>query len=96
MKPKGINSIKQILQEIAKRSHLKEKLDQVEVINQLEEEMGDHLKKYITNKYFKNKIIHLKLSSSVLRNELSYKKEELIGRINDRIGEKLVKDIVLK
>lgn len=96
MRKERVNSIKEILQKLVKKKKFTKKLDEVEVINQLEKMIGNNLNKYIINKYFLDGKIYLQLSSSVLRNELAYQKEELISKINQEIGKKLVKDIVLK
>ncbi|MBT7620288.1 MAG: DUF721 domain-containing protein, partial [Flavobacteriales bacterium] len=39
---------------------------------------------------------YIHLSSSVLRSELSYQKQGLVESVNQNIGRKIVKDIVLK
>ena len=96
MRKKGVNSIKKILQKIVKEQKFKEKLDGIDILDQLDNILGNNLKKYIINRYFHKGIIHLQLSSSVLRNEISYQKKELIDIINRNIGQKLVKDIILK
>ena len=96
MRKERVNSIKEILQKLVKKQKFTKKLDEVEVINQLEKIIGNNLNKYIISKYFRDGKIYLQLSSSVLRNELLYQKEELISKINQEIGKKLVKDIVLK
>ena len=81
---------------MSNRPKLKKKLDGVEAMDQLDEILGNNLKKYVTDKYFKNGVIYICLSSSVLRNELSMQKQGLISSVNQSIGKKLVKDIVLK
>ena len=96
MRRKGVNSIKDIISKLMNSPKAKEKLVEIEVINHLEDILGDKLNQYITKKYFNDGDIHLYLSSSVLRSELSYQKEELILRINKSLGSELVRNIVLK
>ena len=38
--------------------------------------------------------LHVKLKSSSLRNEFSYKKTEIINQINSRLGKKIIVDII--
>ena len=96
MRKKGVSSLEDLLKKMSNRPKLKKKLDGVEAMDQLDEILGNNLKKYVTDKYFKNGVIYICLSSSVLRNELSMQKQGLISSVNLSIGKKLVKDIVLK
>ena len=91
-----INSLEYILKKFSNKPKLKKKLDGVEALNQLNTILGKNLQSYITNKYFQNGIIYINLSSSVLRSELSYQKQGLVDSINQNIGRKIVKDIILK
>lgn len=92
----GINSLEDILKKISNKPKLKKKLESVEILDKLDEILGSNLVKYVSNKYFKSGVIYLQLSSSVLRSELSYQKQGLIDSINQSIGKKSVKDIILK
>ena len=93
---KKIDSLKDILKKFSNKPKLKKKLNGVEALDQLNTILGKNLQSYITNKYFQNGIIYIHLSSSVLRSELSYQKQELIDNINKNIGRKIVKEIILK
>ena len=44
----------------------------------------------------KNKTLYVKLSSSVLREELSYGKEKIIKMINEEMGKEVVTKLVLR
>ena len=91
-----INSLEDILKKFSNKPKLKKNLDGVEALDQLNTILGKNLQGYITNKYFQNGIIYIHLSSSVLRSELSYQKQGLIESVNQNIGRKIVKDIILK
>lgn len=96
MRRNGVNSLESILKKILNKPKLKKKLEETEVLNQIEEILGDNLKSYISNKYIKSGVLYIHLSSSVLRNELIFQKECIIDRINKNLDKKIVKDIVLK
>ena len=96
MRRNGVNSLESILKKILNKPKLKKKFEETEVLNQIEEILGDNLKCYISNKYIKSGILYIHLSSSVLRNELIFQKEYIIDRINKNLDKKIVKDIVLK
>ena len=96
MRRNSVNSLESILKKILNKPKLKKKLEEREVLNQIEEILGDNLKSYISKKYIKSGILYIQVSSSVLRNELAYQKEGIIDSINKNIGKKIVKDILLK
>ena len=96
MKSKSSGNIKEILTQLIKNQYLEEKLDSIEVLDQINLILGKNLSKYIKNKYFVNGVIYIDLSSSVLRNELIYKKDKLISDINNHMSRKIVTDIILK
>ena len=93
---KKINSLEDILKKFSNKPKLKKKLDGVEAMDQLNTILGKNLQSYISNQYFQNGIIYIHLSSSVLRSELSYKKQGLIDDINQNVGRKIVKEIILR
>ena len=96
MRRNGVNSLENILKKIFNNPKIKKKLEETEVLNQIEEILGNNLKIYISNKYIKNGILYIHLSSSVLRNELSFQKEGIIDNINNKLSKKVIKDIVFK
>tara|TARA_Y100001968_G_C19128402_1_gene605447 strand:+ start:261 stop:551 length:291 start_codon:yes stop_codon:yes gene_type:complete len=96
MRSKSSGNIKDILTQLIKSQNLEGKLDSIEVLDQINLILGKSLSKYIKNKYFVNGIIYIELSSSVLRNELMYKKDKLISDINHHMSKKIVTDIILK
>ena len=63
------------------------------MLNQIDIILGDNLKSYISNKYIKSGILYIHLSSSVLRNELSFQKKYLIDNINRNVNKKIVKEL---
>ena len=96
MRKKGVISLEELLRKMSNKPKLKKKLDGVEVLDQFDKILGSNLRKYVIDKYFNNGVIYISLSSSVLRNELSMQKAGLISSVNQNIGKKLVKDIILK
>ena len=96
MRKKGVISLEELLKKMSNKPKLKKKLDGVEVLDQFDKILGSNLRKYVIDKYFNNGVIYISLSSSVLRNELFMQKAGLISSVNQNIGKKLVKDIILK
>ena len=88
--------LQDIIITLMKKQNLDSHIDGVESIEILESILGDNCNSYISKKYFKDGIIYLYISSSVLRSEISYKKKDIIDQINSRIKRDLVKDIFFK
>jgi hypothetical protein len=58
--------------------------------------MGNGVANYTTNVQLKGDVLHVELSSSVLREELSYGKEKIIAMLNESIGNNIIKSIILR
>ena len=70
--------------------------DKIDVREAWEELMGNGVNNYTTNILLKNKTLYVQLSSSVLREELSYGKTKIIAMINEHLGKPLVQELVLR
>ena len=58
--------------------------------------MGSNINSYTSDIKLKKRTLYVKLSSSVLREELSYGKEKIIKILNDEFGEVIIDKIVLR
>ena len=58
--------------------------------------MGNAISKYTTQVLLKRDTLYVQLSSSVLREELSYGKEKIIKLLNEELGKELVTKLVLR
>ena len=85
-----------IIRKLMKNPKLSEKLDMLNALDAWEEIIGAPISKYITDQKIFKGILYVKLKSAVVRNELSYKKSDFITQINQKVGKKLITDIVLK
>ena len=92
----NMNSLSNVIRKIIKNPKLSRRLDNIKVIEIWEEIIGKNLQKYvIDSKVYKNKL-YIKLKSSTLRNEFTYQKTELISKLNNRFGKKIITDIIFK
>jgi hypothetical protein len=85
-----------IIRKLMKNPKLSEKLDNLDAIESWEEILGPQLCRYVTDQKINKGILHVKLKSSVVRNELSFKKSEFISKINQNLGRELITDIVFR
>jgi len=90
------NNVGDIIRKLMKNPKLAEKMDELDALDVWKELIGDNLKKFVVSAKMYKGNLYVKLSSSVLRNELSYKKGELKEQINQKLGKEIVKEIILK
>ena len=89
-------SLAEVIQDFLKESEWSRKLDEVHLITQWDKLLGPNLAKYTDEVFISNSVLHIRLNSSTLRQELSYKKSKLVDDLNDMVGKKVIKDIILK
>ncbi len=91
-----MNSLSTIMRKILKNPKLSKRLDNIKIIEIWNELIGSNLEKYVLDsKVYKGKL-YIKLKSSTLRNEFTYKKSELLKQINNRFGKQVIDDIIFK
>jgi len=74
----------------------KKGLNEVKVRDVWNNQMGPAIQKYTTGLKLKNDTLFVQLSSSVLREELSYGKEKIIRNLNEAMGQKLISKLILR
>lgn len=90
------SSISDILKEIIEANKLDKGLNQISVTDAWKNLMGNGVNNYTRNVLLKGSTLYVELTSSVLREELSYGKDKIIKMINEELGREVVKDVVLK
>ena len=85
--------IQDILSSFVKDNKLEKGLDNVRVGAAWRELLGKGVQNYTTNVRLQNKTLYVNLSSSVLREELSYGKDKIIEMMNKSLGKNKVRDI---
>jgi len=85
-----------IIKKLMRNPKLQLGLDKLKALDAWTEIIGDTLSKYVLEQKIHNGILYVKLKSAVVRNELSYKKSDLICQINKKIGKKLISEIQLR
>jgi hypothetical protein len=89
-------SISDALKEFVETNKLEHGLDKVNVKNAWEKMMGNGVNNYTTAIILQRDTLHVQLSSSVLREELSYGKEKIINMLNEELGKDLIKKLILR
>jgi hypothetical protein len=89
-------SLGDVLKDMIGHGKLQKGLDKVSIRDAWFGVMGDAIAKYTTNVNLDRDTLYVQLSSSVLREELSYGKEKIIKLLNEAVGKDLVKKLVLR
>jgi len=96
MRRKKTMSLVDVLAEYKREMNIEGRLKEVEIINSWEEIAGRAIAARTKKIYIRNRELVIHLTSSVVRNELMMMKEIIRARINERAGEELVINIILK
>jgi len=96
MRRKKTMSLVDVLAEYKREMNIEGRLKEVEIINSWEEIAGRAIAVRTKKIYIRNRELVIHLTSSVVRNELMMMKEIIRARINERAGEELVINIILK
>jgi len=88
--------IEDILKQFVKTNNLQSGLDKVNVRDAWANLMGNGVNNYTTAIELKHETLYIQLSSSVLREELSYGNEKIVKMLNEAIGKDVVKKLVLR
>ena len=96
MRRNNINTIGEVIKKLIRNNKLSKRLDVLNVLDVWNNIIGKDLEKYIKSTKLVDDKLYVKLRSSIVRNEMSYKKTKLIQRINEKLNKDVIKDIILK
>ncbi|WP_298224745.1 DUF721 domain-containing protein [Flavobacterium sp.] len=90
------SSIGAILKEIIQSNKLQPGINQVAVNDAWKNLMGKGVNNYTQKITLKGSTLYVELTSSVLRQELSYGKDKIIKMLNEELRGEVVKEVVLR
>jgi predicted nucleic acid-binding Zn ribbon protein len=88
-------SIEELMQSFIKENNLSKGMQKMKVEEIWTKMMGPGIATHTTSVRLQNKTLIIQLSSSVLREELSYGKEKIIKMINEELGEEAIGKLML-
>jgi len=92
----GEISLQDAIQEFLKKSRLKSGIQAMQIEEIWETLMGKTIAKYTDKIQIINSTLFITTTVAPLKNELFYQKEKIIARVNEALGEKLVKEVIIK
>jgi hypothetical protein len=85
--------IDKVIDRILKAYQLDGKMKEMDIINGWEEMMGKAVAYRTESLFIRNKVLHIKLNSSIMRDELMYGKQIIIERVNQKAGKEMINDV---
>lgn len=92
----GEISLQDAIRQFLQKSKLKTGIQALRIEELWGEVMGNTIAKYTDKIQVINHTLFITTTVAPLKNELLYQKEKIIERINEALGEKLIKEVVIK
>jgi predicted nucleic acid-binding Zn ribbon protein len=96
MRKSNTQSIEQVIRDFLREMKIDRKLKEVNIVSQWESLMGRMVAVRTSQVYIRNGILYIHVTSSVLKNELLMMRQDIIDRLNEHAGEKIVEKIVIR
>lgn len=90
------SSISDVLKEFIQVNKLEQGMDKIDVEKAWKNLMGNGVNNYTQDVILKGTTLYVKLTSAVLREELSYGKQKIIDMLNEELQKEVVKELVLR
>ena len=96
MRKSNQQQIGAVIKKLLKNQQLEGRLQELDLLDNCKEILGENLMKFVKEISIKDGILSIKVSSAVVRNELSYQKSKIIEKMNNQAENEIVKEIILK
>lgn len=89
-------SIGEALKQFLNQSRLKGDIQAFQIEEAWEQIMGKTIARYTDKIQIHGHTLYIHTAIAPLKQELSYQKEKIIQRVNEALGEKVIKEVVIK
>ena len=96
MRKSNQQQIGAVIKKLLKNQKLEGKLQELDLLDKCKEILGENLMRFVKDISINNGTLRIKVSSAVVRNELSYQKRKIIEKTNNQEGGKIIKEVILK
>ena len=96
MRKKNTQKLDEVIKEYLKALKIDDKLKEVELIRSWDDVVGKTIARSTRKIFINERKLFVYLNSSVIRNELFMLREGLKKALNDKVGESIIDDIILK
>ncbi len=92
----GELSLQDAMQQFLKHSRLKHGVQAIQIEALWEEMMGKTVARYTDKIQIIGQTLFITTTVAPLKNELLYQKDKIIERVNEALGEKTIREVVIK
>ena len=89
-------SIGEAMQLFLKKSRLKTGIQAVQILDVWEKIMGKTIAKYTDKIQIIGSTLFVTTTVAPLRNELMFQKQNIIARVNETLGDNVIKEVIIK
>ncbi|HQW85163.1 MAG TPA: DUF721 domain-containing protein [Ferruginibacter sp.] len=89
-------SLQDAIQQFLQKSRLKNGIQALRIEDIWEQVMGTTIARYTDKIQIINATLIITTTVAPLKNELLYQKEKILERINEALGDKVIKDVLIK
>jgi hypothetical protein len=89
-------SMQDAIKQFLKQSRIKHGIQALQIEDAWEQIMGKTIAKYTDKIQIINQTLFINTSVAPLKNELLFQKDKIIERVNEALGEKVIKEVVIK
>jgi len=92
----GEYSLGDALRKFLDHSHLKGSIQALQIEEVWEQIMGKTVARYTDKIQIHGSTLYVNTTIAPLRQELMYQKDKIVQRVNEALGEKVIKEVVIK
>ena len=96
MRKSHTQKISEVILDYLKDLQIDRKLKEVQLVSQWELMMGKTVAVRTDRIYIRNRTLFIHVTSSVLKSELMMMRQEILEKLNENAGEKLIEQIVIR
>ncbi len=96
MRKRNTEHIGDVIQQFLRLRKLDKPLNEKRLIDAWPKVLGENIMHYTSEIYIRRKVLYVKISSSVLRNDLFMTRENIVQSLNKQVGAHVIDDIVFR
>ena len=96
MRKKNTELLSEVIRQVLKEQHLDKPLNEKRLIDAWPVVLGNNIMQYTSDLSIKNRVLFVKLTSSVLRHDLFLSREEIRNSLNKQVGSEVIIDIMFR
>jgi predicted nucleic acid-binding Zn ribbon protein len=96
MKRQNTQRLQDIVQQIVQSEGMEEKLQEAHVLNHWDQLLGPSVARVTRNKYISRRKLFVQLDSSIVRQQLFMMRCEIVEKLNQQAGAKVIDELILQ